>query len=233
MNDIIYLLRNGLIVSCQALDGNPLKGSNYMAAMALAAELGGAVGIRANGTDDIRAIKNLVSIPVIGINKTNPSINNIYITPTYKEAEEIAVAGADIIALDGTSRERPDGVILKELIERIHFELHLPVMADVSTFEEGLEAWKSGADMVATTLSGFTNYSPKFKLPDFKLVQRLSVELPIPVIAEGRITSPEHLKKVFRLGAYAAVIGKMITNPMFITKKFVNTIQKNRNEFNT
>jgi len=226
MNNVIDLFHNGLIVSCQALEGNPLRDSRYMAVMAKAVEFGGAVGIRANGFEDISAIKDIVSIPVIGINKIEPSIDKVYITPTFKKAEEIALSGADVIAIDGTKRERPNGETLKDLVKGIQSNLHLPVMADVSTFEEGVAAWKAGADIVATTLSGYTPYSKKDELPDFMLVKRLAAKLPIPVIAEGRVTSSEHLNKMFCLGAYAVVIGKMITNPMFITKKFVESILK-------
>lgn len=225
MHKIVEKLRGKLIVSCQALSGNPLKGSKYMAVMAKAAELGGAGGIRANGATDIKAIKEQVNIPIIGINKTTASLENVYITPTLESAAEVAKAGADIIAIDATDRPRPGNVTAAELIKAIKSELKLPVMADVSSYEEGIAAADAGADIVATTLAGYTTYTSKTNGPDLKLLRKLAQNIDVPLIAEGRILSPDDLVTVFECGAFAAVVGKMITNPMFITQQFIKAME--------
>lgn len=222
MNDIISELKGKLIVSCQALAGNPLRGSVFMAAMAQAAVQGGAAAIRANGVEDIKAIKEKVKVLIIGINKMSASETIPYITPNFERAKEIYDAGADIIALDATLRERPDGISAAELIKRIKRELKVPVMADISTYEEGICAVEAGADIIATTLSGYTAYSPKIKAPDLELVKKLATATDIPVIAEGRYNTPEYVSTAYEYGAYAVVIGKIITNPEFITRRFLN-----------
>ena len=221
MNEIIKNLENGLIVSCQALDGNPLKSPVHMSAMALAAELGGAVAIRANGTEDIPAIKKLVKIPVIGIYKTARSLDTPYITPDFEHAKAIADLGVEIIALDATNRPRPNGVDLGELIHRIKNELGVLVMADIATFEEGVQAAKYGVDLVATTLSGYTTYSPITKEPDYELIRKLKAAIDTPIIAEGRFVSPEDVKRGLEAGAHAVVVGKAITNVQFTTNMFI------------
>ena len=224
MHKTVENLSGKLIVSCQALSGNPLKGSKYMAVMARAAELGGAGGIRTNGAADIKAIREQVDIPIIGINKTDASLESVYITPTLESAVEVAKAGADIIAIDATSRPRSGNITAAELIKAIKDELKLPVMADVSTYEEGIAAAESGADIVATTLAGYTTYTSKTDGPDLGLIRKLAQNLDIPLIAEGRILSPDDLNAVFECGAFAAVIGKMITNPIFITQQFIKAM---------
>ncbi len=221
---IINKLRHGIIVSCQAIKGNPLYGTGTMPLMALCAEKGGAAGIRANGPDDIAAIRKICSIPVIGIYKTKPSEDQIYITPSFKHAEAIARAGCDIIALDATMRKRPGGLSTAEFVAQIHKEIRLPVMGDVSTFEEGVQAAKAGCDIVATTLAGYTSSSVRTKGPDFELLKTLCSKLDCPVVAEGRFWYPEEVNKALKLGAWAVVIGKAVTNPMMITRHFVSTI---------
>lgn len=221
MNSIIENLKNGLIVSCQARPGNPLRGPLHMAAMAEAAEMAGAVGIRADSPIDIAEIKSRISIPIIGIYKTTPNPDFPYITPDFEHAKAIADVGADIIALDATLRHRPDGTDINELIFRIKNELGVLVMADIATFEEGVAAAKSGVDLVATTLSGYTTYSPLTEGPDLELITRLKNTIDTPIIAEGRFTTPADLKSGFKAGAHAVVIGKAITNIQFITEKFI------------
>ncbi|MCX7784245.1 MAG: N-acetylmannosamine-6-phosphate 2-epimerase, partial [Meiothermus sp.] len=193
-----------LVVSCQARADNPLHGPQFMAAMALAAQQGGAKGIRANGTEDIRAIRAVTHLPIIGINKRWVEGYEIYITPDFVAAKEVAEAGADVIALDATARPRPRES-LAELIHLIHAELGKPVFADVSTLEEGLYAAQLGADFIATTLSGYTPYSPKTEGPDFDLIQQLVAGVGVPVIAEGRFWTLQEVSKAFDLGASAVV----------------------------
>ena len=151
----------------------------------------------------------------------------MYITPTFEDARQIAEAGADIIALDGTSRKRPEEH-LEKIIYRIKKELNKPVIADVSTIEEGLICALLGADIVSTTLSGYTSYtlSKNTGEPDFELLEKLIKNLNCPVILEGRIWTSEHVKKAFKLGAYAVVIGSAITRPEVITKRFVESTLK-------
>ena len=192
-----------------------------MAKMALAAQLGGAVGIRANGVKDVHEIKLTTSLPIIGINKIKFDNSEVYITPTFESAKAIAKAGADMIAIDGTARPRPNGEKLSWLIARIHDELQLPVMADCSTSEEGLAAAQAGADVVASTLSGYTPYSPKMEGPDLDLIKALVEQTALPVIAEGRYHYPEQAGRALQMGAHAVVVGGAITRPQEITKRFV------------
>ena len=222
MNPLINSLRGGLIVSCQALAGNALRSSHAMALMAQAAAQGGACAIRANGVNDIAAIREKVSIPIIGLNKEAASPDIPYITPTFEHARAVAEAGADIIALDATARVRPGNVSAAELIRRVKEELKIPVMADIAVFEEGLAAAEAGADLISTTLSGYTADSPRLQGPDLNLVKRLVSATSTPVVAEGRYHNPDDLSAAFRCGAFAAVIGKMITNPEFITRYFIS-----------
>lgn len=224
--EIINKLKGKLIVSCQALQGEPLYGSCVMAKMALAAMNGGAAGIRANSVEDIIEIKKTVDLPIIGIIKRDYEDSPVYITPTIREIEELNSIGVDVIATDFTSRIRPNGQSLENFILDIkkRFPQQL-IMADVSTVEEGIMAERLGADLVSTTLSGYTSYSPQIEGPDYELIQRLSKTLSIPLIAEGRIHSPEEANKALDSGAFAIVVGGAITRPMEITKRFINKIQ--------
>ncbi|RJE82833.1 N-acetylmannosamine-6-phosphate 2-epimerase [Paenibacillus sp. 1011MAR3C5] len=221
--DLIQALSGGLIVSCQAYAGEPLYGSDTMAKLAVAAREGGAVGIRANSPADIAAIKESLALPIIGIWKARYDDSQVYITPTYKEAIAVAEAGADIIAIDATSRRRPGGESLADIVKLLRSEYpHCLLMADVSTLDEGLQAEVMGFDIISTTLSGYTEYSPQQKEPDFNLVEELARRATIPVFAEGRIQSPEQACQCLLLGAHAVVIGSAITRPEAITKKFVD-----------
>lgn len=206
----------GLIVSCQASGDNPLRESHLMALMARAALLGGAVGIRANGAADIRAIRAITDSPIIGINKLgNPA--GVFITPTVESAWEVLVAGADAIALDGTLRSRPGGIGLSEQIRRIKELSDVPIMADVDSFEAGIAAREAGADAVATTLSGYTT-GLITEQPDIELIARLAATLDCPIVAEGHLRTKADALAARSAGAHAIVIGTAITNPMAITK---------------
>jgi N-acylglucosamine-6-phosphate 2-epimerase len=216
-------VRNGLIVSCQALPNEPLYGADIMARMALAAWQGGAAGIRANGADDIRAIRKAVPLPIIGIHKDGDV--GVYITPTLSHARVVVEAGADIVALDATQRSRPDGSSVAELIANIHSELGRLVMADVSTLEEALAAESAGADFVAPTLAGYTPYSRQLMGPDFELLRAMVAASKIPVIAEGRIMTPDDARLALVYGALAVVVGGAITRPQLITARFVEQLR--------
>ncbi|NMH83047.1 N-acetylmannosamine-6-phosphate 2-epimerase [Heyndrickxia coagulans] len=218
------MVKGKLIVSCQALEDEPLHSPFIMSKMALAAKEGGAAGIRANSAEDIRAIKAETGLPVIGIVKRDYEGSEVYITPTKKEIDELLAVKPDMIALDATGRKRPGGETLSSLIGYIH-EAGLPVMADISTEEEGLQAARLGADCVSTTLSGYTSYSPKQGEPDFALLKKLVDALTIPVFAEGHIDTPAEAKKALEFGAFAVVVGSAITRPQLITKKFAEAMR--------
>lgn len=221
---LISRLKGKLIVSCQAAEDTPLHGPVFMAAMARAAEMGGAAGIRANGPDDIRAIKSAVSLPVIGIWKVEVPGYDPYITPTLQSAKAVAEAGADIIALDATLRLHPGDVTAGELIASMK-ALSRTIMADISTFEEGVGAAEAGADIVSTTMSGYTSYSPQTDQPDFNLVRMLARALGIPVIAEGNIWTPDQARRAIDSGAHAVVVGTAITRPWLITERFARALE--------
>ncbi|HNY10559.1 MAG TPA: N-acetylmannosamine-6-phosphate 2-epimerase [Candidatus Wallbacteria bacterium] len=226
---ILSKIKGGLIVSCQALEDEPLHGSFIMAKMACAAKSGGAAGIRANGAEDIAAIKKIVDLPLIGIIKKVYKGSGVYISPTIKEIDELVKAGADIIATDATDRVRPTGTTLDDFYKCVREKYpDIILMADISTFEEGVKAEKLGFDLAATTLSGYTEYTKGTKLPDLRLLKKLANRLKIPVIAEGGISEPKELKKAIELGAFAAVVGGAITRPQQITRRFVNFIDERK-----
>lgn len=226
ISPILAQLQGGLIVSCQALEDEPLHGAQIMAAMARAAVQGGAVGIRANSPVDVAAICAAVEVPVIGLYKEVIPGFPVYITPTVLHAEAVAAAGAEIVAVDATNRKRPDGQDAAAFIRQVGEHTGRLVLADVSTYEEGIAAWKAGAEAVSTTLSGYTDNSPHQVGPDFELLQRLASDLPIPVIAEGRISTPDQAAKALALGAFAVVVGGAITRPQWITRQFTDRISR-------
>ncbi|HCL04235.1 MAG TPA: N-acetylmannosamine-6-phosphate 2-epimerase [Lachnoclostridium phytofermentans] len=225
--DILDQIRGGLVVSCQALSTEPLYSSYIMSRMAYAAQLGGAVGIRANTPEDIIEIKKTVNLPVIGLYKQVFEDSDVYITPTMEAVRDIVAANAEIIAIDATDRLRPHGISLdvffKEVREMYPNQLF---MADCATYEEAIHAREIGFDLVGTTLCGYTEQTKGVAIPNFDLLQRLAKNSKIPVIAEGGIWSPEQLKQALECGVHAAVVGTAITRPMDITKRYVQAIQK-------
>lgn len=225
--DLITVLKGALIVSCQASIGEPLYGSTYMAAMAASAINGGANGIRANGRADVAAIRALTGLPIIGIQKATLEGRTI-ITPVFSMAQDLRAAGADIIALDATllREQLCQGRFptVAELITRIHTELGCLVMADISTLAEGVAAARAGADLVATTLSGYTPYTVLEQGPDEPLIRALVYETQIPVVAEGKIDTPAAARRALACGAHAVVIGSAITRPQSITRRFAHAL---------
>lgn len=223
---IFESLKRELIVSCQALPEEPLHSSFIMARMAYSAMKGGAKGIRANSVEDIREIKQTVDLPVIGIIKSVYEGSDVFITPTLKEIDLLYREGVAIIAIDATKRIRPDGKTISEVFPFIREKYKDQLfMADCSTYEEAKEAYELGFDCLGTTLSGYTDYTQGKSLPDVELIERLVKDFPIPIIAEGGIWTPEHLKHVFDLGVHTAVVGTAITRPMDITKRFLEVIK--------
>ena len=221
--DLLKTLKKKLIVSCQALPDEPLHSAFIMGRMAQAAKEGGASAIRAQGCEDIKEIRKVTGLPVIGLIKRNYADSPIYITPTMREVEKLLATDCAIIALDMTERHRPEGELIKTLVDRIH-EAGRLVLADISTYEEGMEAAKLGADAISTTLSGYTPYSPQLEGPDLKLVERLVKDAPVPVFAEGRINTPEDLAIAMKMGAYGIIVGSAITRPQLITAKFAKAV---------
>lgn len=214
----------GLIVSCQATPDSPLRESMIMALMAESAELGGAAGVRANGAADVALISSRVALPLIGINKIGDP-DDVFITPTADAALEVVAAGATIIALDGTERRRPDGSDLADQIARIRERSAVPIMADVDTVEAGLAARRAGADVIASTLSGYTDAAgPGGPGPDLDLVTALASALDCPIVAEGRIRDETEALAALAAGAYAVVVGSAITNPVLTTRRFVDRL---------
>ena len=225
--EILEQIKGKLIVSCQALESEPLYDSYIMAKMAWAAYLGGAAGIRANTVVDIKAIKEKVDLPVIGIIKQVYDDSDVYITPTEKEVDALVEIGCEIIAVDATSRLRPNGATFEEFFTKIRAKYPDQLfMADTSCFEEGKKAEELGCDLIGTTMAGYTPYTNGTSLPDFALMERYVNELHSPIIAEGGIWVPEELKKAIDTGVHAAVVGTAITRPMDITKHFVSALEK-------
>ena len=216
-------VKGKLIVSCQALPDEALHSPFIMGRMAKAAKEGGAAAIRAQSCADINEIKKVTGLPVIGLIKRNYDDSPIYIPPTMIEVEDLLTTGCEMIALDMTNRKRPGNEKVEILVERIHESGRL-VLADISTYEEGMDAARIGADAISTTLSGYTPYSPQMTGPDVELVGKLSKELEIPVFAEGRINVPEDIRNVMKAGAYAPIVGSAITRPQLITAKFANAL---------
>lgn len=212
MNTIFEKWRGGLIVSCQAAQNSPLAKPEIIAAFAETAEQNGAVGVRIDSPENIRLVKNKVKIPVLGIYKIVSDTSEVYITPTFEAARKVSDASADVIALDATSRARPNGEKLEAVVAGIRSELKKPVMADIAQFEEGLYAAEIiGVDVIGTTLSGYTEETKHITKPDFELLEKLTKRLITPIICEGRLRSIEDVKRAFDCGAFAVVVGGAIT----------------------
>lgn len=227
----IQALAGGLVVSCQASEGEPLDAPQHICALALSALNGGACALRLEGVENISYVRKHVEVPIIGLAKSKAikpvdRVRSVFITATFAEAKEIAAAGADIIALDATGRSRPDGLSLKETITMIHEQLGKSVWADIATVDEAVYAEESGADLITTTLYGYTEETQKSEEagPDFELVERMCQRLNRPVALEGRIWSPYEVTKAFELGVHCVSVGSAITRPQLITRRFVNAI---------
>lgn len=220
-------VKNQLIVSCQALEEEPLHSSFIMGRMAVAAEEGGAKGIRSNSVADVKEIKSQVDLPVIAIIKREYDDAEAFITPTIKEVDELMEAKPDVIAVDATSSTRPNGETLDEFFAQIKAKYpEQPLMADCSTLEEMLYADRLGFDYIGTTLVGYTSQSKRTKIEtnDFEIIRQLLAEAENKVIAEGNINSPEKARRVLDLGCYSVVVGSSITRPQLITKTYTDAI---------
>ena len=220
-------LKGKLIVSCQALEDEPLYDPerSLMGHMALAAKRGGASGIRANTVRDIEDIRRYVDLPIIGIIKRVFKDSDVYITPTMEEVDALVAAGVDIIATDATDRPRPNGVDFESFFRACRERYQQAVfMADCSNYEEGMRASRLGFDLVGTTMASYTPYTRGRALPDVEMIGALARDAGVPVVAEGGIWTPEQLKSVFAAGAHTAVVGSAITRPMLITRRFAAVV---------
>ncbi|MFD0342925.1 N-acetylmannosamine-6-phosphate 2-epimerase [Streptomyces sp. NPDC127117] len=216
-------LRGKLIVSCQAPPGDPMRETGTLVRLARSAVAGGGAAIRANEPEVVAAIAGAVDLPVIGLWKDGDV--GVYITPTVRHALALVEAGADVVAADATDRPRPDGSAFAELIAAVHGAGAL-VMADVSTLAEGITAAGQGADFVSTTLSGYVPGTPEQSGPDLGLVAALAAAIDVPVVAEGRINTPEDAAEALARGAHSIVVGTAITAPTALTARFVAAIAR-------
>jgi N-acylglucosamine-6-phosphate 2-epimerase len=225
LRQFLDLTRGGLIVSCQSREGEPAHGMLDMLGMAVAVHAGGAKALRLEGSSDIKRASKLVNLPIIGLVKKEIPGCEVYITPTIELALEVEKAGADIAAVDASASPRPGFKSGAEFIKELKKQLRIPVLADVSTFEEGLMAADSGADIVATTLSGYTRKTRPRKTPDFALLKRLASSIVKPVILEGHVQRGAQAARAIAFGAHAVVVGGAITRPHLIAKNFADALE--------
>jgi glucokinase-like ROK family protein len=190
-----------------------------MAQFAQAAERGGAVGIRANSAEDVRAVIQTVRLPVIGIQKRVQPDGKVLITPSFQDACDLVEAGAQIVAVECTARAQRFGTL--ELVRRIRAELHVPVMADIATVEEALTAEEAGVELVASTMRGYTEETEHIEVFQAEFIAALASLLKIPVLAEGRVDTPQQAVEALQAGAYGVIVGTAITRPEVITARFV------------
>lgn len=223
---VIQQFNQGLVVSCQAPMDSPLHAASVIAAMAEAAVNRGAVGVRIDTPDHIQAVRQRVKVPIIGLWKQQILGCEVYITPQFKHAEAVAQAGADVIAIDATLRQRPEHETVASLIQQIHQNLNKPVMADVDTLEAAKAAVAAGADLVGTTLYGYTPATQHCTPPGFNLLTQLVEQVAVPVICEGGIASPQMARQALDLGAYAVVVGTAITGIDALVKAYCTALDQ-------
>ena len=218
---IIHRFKSSLIASCQPIPKGPLDTSSFVLASAKASIIGGARALRIEGFNNLKIIKKNIKIPVIGIKKRNIKNFPIIITPLLSDIERLSMLGADIIAFDATLRNRP--VSIEKLISKIHSCKKI-AMADCSNMKDAINAIENGADILSTTLSGYTSKNLPPKNPDFKLLSQLIKKFKIPIIAEGRFNKPAFYKKAINYGAHAVVVGTALNRIELITKSFLDEI---------
>ena len=227
MNKVLDALRGGLVVSCQAYPGEPMLDPNTMAQVAQAVVAGGAVGVRGKGLDDLRAMRPVVDVPIIGLVKVGDT--GVYITPTLADCLEVAATGCEVVALDGTRRPRPDGLTLAETIVGLRAEYpEVLVMADCGSFGDAEAALAAGADILGTTLAGYTGERDTTDGPDWEVVDgmvALAAASGTPVLVEGRVHTTAQAAEAVRRGAWAVVVGTAITHPTSITRWFAEAVR--------
>ncbi|MBB1495041.1 N-acetylmannosamine-6-phosphate 2-epimerase [Propioniciclava sp. MC1595] len=227
MNTVLDALRGGLVVSCQAYPGEPMLDPNTMAQVAQAVVAGGAVGVRGKGLDDLRAMRPVVDVPIIGLVKVGDT--GVYITPTLADCLEVAATGCEVVALDGTRRPRPDGLTLAETIVGLRAEYpEVLVMADCGSVDDAEAALAAGADILGTTLAGYTGERDTTDGPDWEVVDgmvALAAASGTPVLVEGRVHTTAQAAEAVRRGAWAVVVGTAITHPTSITRWFAEAVR--------
>lgn len=224
LDERINALKGKLIVSCQAPSDSPLHNPTVIAAMAAAAALRGAAGVRIDSPAHIQAVRQRVNVPIIGLWKQVIAGSEVYITPQFHHAQAVAEAGADIIAIDATQRPRPGNELLPELIQRIHQELGKPVMADIDTLPAARAAAIAGVDLLGTTLYGYTEDTRKCSPPGLQLLAEIGAEFSIPCLCEGGLASPTDALEALNLGAFAVVIGTAITGIDSLVKQYSDVL---------
>lgn len=222
MPAILQQLKGQLVVSCQASPGDPLENTDAIRRMALAAIGGGASGLRINSPEHVAALRSETALPIIGIQK-HYGPEGLRITPTFAAARALAEAGASVIALDCTDRVWLDGEPWRQIVQRIHRELKLPVMADIATYEEAVAAAEAGVDCVGTTLNGYTQNTRGHNSFSWPLLDRL-VRLRIPIMAEGHISTPDEARRAIRGGAWCVIVGSAITRPGVLAQNFARAL---------
>lgn len=224
--ELIQSLKNKLIVSCQAEGDSPFNSPEGVTMFAKAAVLGGASAIRSEGIAKTKMILENVGVPVIGLIKSKFEDGSVRITGSFKDVKDLLSIGVHIIAIDGTFRKR-ENISGPEFINKVKKEFDCIVMADIAKEDEAIACAQAGADLVSTTLNGYTpdTLSDKIKSPNFDLVEALVKKIQIPVIAEGRINTPQDAKRMIDLGAHSIVVGTAITRPHIITSWFVEAVQ--------
>lgn len=217
MHPMLEALRGQLIVSCQAHPGEPLRDPRTMTQMARSVVAGGAAAVRVQGLEDVRLVADSAQVPVIGLWKDGAA--DVSITPTVRHALAVVDAGADIVAIDGTRRPRPDGRTLAQTVAEIR---HTPalIMADCGSLEDAVAAQEAGVHILGTTLAGYTGERSTTEGPDLELLDLLRDVIELPVVAEGRIHTPLHAADAIRRGAHAVCVGTAITHPTTITTWF-------------
>jgi N-acylglucosamine-6-phosphate 2-epimerase len=218
-------LKNGLVVSCQVPDDTAINTPEFIAAQALTVLQAGAIGIRAQGVSNVRAISLATNVPIIGLVKRYESSSPIYITPCVSDVVELERAGAQIVAVDATDRTRPGGQSFADFLIQVRLESDVVLLADVDSLESALIAESLGCEAIATTLSGYTDI-PAPPLPNIRLIEQIANKVSIPVVAEGGFSHPQSVKDAFSAGAWSVCIGTAITNPYLLTKNFLTAINQ-------
>lgn len=222
--EVLESLRGQLIVSCQAYPGEPMRDPRTTAQVAASAVIGGAAAVRIQGLADVQHTRSAVEVPVIGLWKDGH--DGVFITPTLRHALAVVNAGAHIVAIDGTRRERPDGLSLAETVDGIHAASHALVMADCGSFEDAVAAVRAGADIIGTTLAGYSGERSKTQGPDLELLEAIAnAGFGVPLIAEGRLHTPVQARQALDAGAFAVVVGTAITHPASITGWFAAALK--------
>ena len=226
--ELLKQIHKKIIVSCQALEGEPLyvEKKSIMYLMARAAKMAGSPAIRTSSIRDVISIKKETNLPVIGLIKRNYKDSEVYITPTMKEVDELVEVNADIVAIDCTFSKRVNDENINDFIKNVKTKYKdIIIMADISTYEEAINAYNLGVDIISTTMNGYTKQSIETNISNKELIQKLVKQIDTPIVAEGKIHYPNQAKEMLDIGAYSVVVGGAITRPLEITKRFIDAIK--------